>query len=185
MVDKLEQIFEAYLIATGKNPTDGSIRLGIESDWLCSKAKGYLNIDNTGLLSILTMIEAYKSFIKEKELAEHKKMLNTLDPFLYIIQHFNMAVKAMNNNSNIDTIKKGMEIIQMQFESAFDKLHLTKIETVGKKFNPVLHDAATKEYSDTIEQGYITQEWTAGYTYEDKVLKPAGVVVSMGKEPTE
>lgn len=141
--------------------------------------------ENKHLFALAEIENLRKRFIKEKELAEHKKMLNTLDPFLYIIQHFNMAVKAMNNNSNIDTIKKGMEIIQMQFESAFDKLHLTKIETVGKKFNPVLHDAATKEYSDTIEQGYITQEWTAGYTYGDKVLKPAGVVVSMGKEPTE
>ena len=141
--------------------------------------------ENKYLFALAENENLRKRFIKEKELAEHKKMLNTLDPFLYIIQHFNMAVKAMNNNSNIDTIKKGMEIIQMQFESAFDKLHLTKIETVGKKFNPVLHDAATREYSDTIEQGYITQEWTAGYTYEDKVLKPAGVVVSMGKEPTE
>lgn len=141
--------------------------------------------ENKHLFALAENENLRKRFIKEKELAEHKKMLNTLDPFLYIIQHFNMAVKAMNNNSNIDTIKKGMEIIQMQFKSAFDKLHLTKIETVGKKFNPILHDAATKEYSDTIQQGYITQEWTAGYTYEDKVLKPAGVVVSMGKEPIE
>ena len=65
MINKLNEIFEAYLIATGKNPTDDSIRLGVESDYLCHKAKNYLEIDNTGLLSILTMKAAYKSFIKE------------------------------------------------------------------------------------------------------------------------
>lgn len=65
MIKELEKIFEAYLIATGKNPQDNSIRMGVESDWLCHKAKNYLDIDSTGLLSILTMMAAYKSFIKE------------------------------------------------------------------------------------------------------------------------
>ena len=64
MLDKLNEIFEAYLIATGKNPTDDSIRWGVESDWLCHKAKSYLEIDNTGLLSILTMKAAYKVLLK-------------------------------------------------------------------------------------------------------------------------
>ncbi|MBP3707115.1 MAG: hypothetical protein J6J36_00700 [Clostridia bacterium] len=67
MINKLEKIFEAYLMATGKNPQDCSIRMGVESDWLCSKAKSYLDMDKTGLLSILTMIEAYKTFIKEHQ----------------------------------------------------------------------------------------------------------------------
>lgn len=65
MINELNEIFEAYLKATGKDPTDNSIRFGVESDALCHKAKSYLDIDNTGLLSILTMREAYKSFIKE------------------------------------------------------------------------------------------------------------------------
>ena len=67
MINKLNEIFEAYLVATGKDPTNDSIRLGIESDFLCHRAKDYMNVDNTGLLSILTMIEAYKTFIKEHQ----------------------------------------------------------------------------------------------------------------------
>ena len=64
MEDILNEIFEAYLKATGKNPTDGSIRMGEESDWHCYKAKERLQTDPTGLLSILTMKQAFKAFIR-------------------------------------------------------------------------------------------------------------------------
>lgn len=65
MKELLNEIFEAYADATNKDPKSTQIRLGVESDWDCHKANSRLALDDTGLLSILTMRKAYKSFISD------------------------------------------------------------------------------------------------------------------------
>ena len=62
----LTKILEAWVAATGKDASDfDKIRLGVESDWLCHKAKTMLEKDPTGLLSGITMRAAYRKFIKD------------------------------------------------------------------------------------------------------------------------
>ena len=62
----LNRILECWCLATGKDPeTFNRIRLGVESDWLCSKAKQLMDRDPSGLLSGITMRAAYRKFIKE------------------------------------------------------------------------------------------------------------------------
>lgn len=69
MVDfDLQKILEAWMIATGEEKLDfDKIRIGIESDWLCHKAKNLMQTDPTGTLSAFAMRSAYNKFIKEHE----------------------------------------------------------------------------------------------------------------------
>lgn len=64
----LQKIFELWLKCTGKNVSDGKIRIGIESDWLCHEASRHLETDPSGLLSGITMRAAYRKFIKEHQI---------------------------------------------------------------------------------------------------------------------
>lgn len=61
----LQKILEAWMLATGEEKDFDRIRLGVESDWLCHKAKQMLTKDPTGVLSAFAMRAAYVKYIKE------------------------------------------------------------------------------------------------------------------------
>lgn len=77
--NKLEEIFDLYLDATGKNPTDGSIRLGYESDSACVNAVSYLKQDSTGFLSAMSIRNAYRKVIEERSFTVEQLLDGTWD----------------------------------------------------------------------------------------------------------
>lgn len=77
--NKLNEIFDLYLDATGKNPTDGSIRLGYESDSACVNAASYLKEDPTGFLSAMSIRNAYRKVIEERSFTVEELLDGTWD----------------------------------------------------------------------------------------------------------
>jgi len=106
---------------------------------------------------------------------------DTLFPFLQVFDHFTMAVSASESTMNVDALKKGMEMIQQEFDKAFSDLGVEKIDAPGKEFDPKLHEAVAQEASDTVPAGHVIKQWNFGYRIGDRLLKPAMVIVSSGK----
>ena len=77
--NKLNEIFDLYLDATGKNPTDGSIRLGYESDSACVNAASYLKEDPTGFLSAMSIRNAYRKVIEERSFTVEELLDGTFE----------------------------------------------------------------------------------------------------------
>ena len=88
---------------------------------------------------------------------------NALSPFLTVFDYLNMAKTASEKS-----------------DKAFDELNVKKLDSVGAKFNPELHEAVAREASDTIPEGQILKEWSGGFKMGDKLLRAARVVVSSG-----
>ena len=62
----LDKIFELWFKCTGKDiVNDNKIRIGLDSDWLCHKAKSMLEKDPSGLLSGIAMRSAFRKLITE------------------------------------------------------------------------------------------------------------------------
>jgi len=123
----------------------------------------------------------------QREMTELRRIVKqgTIQEFLPVCDHFQMAVNHAELNADIDTIKQGMNMILTEFNRVFENLGVEKMETVGTKFNPQEHEAISQEYSDEIPKDHITKEWKPGYKIAGKLLRPAGVVVSSGSEKTE
>ena len=110
---------------------------------------------------------------------------DTLVPFLTVFDYLSMAETAANKSDNIEAIRQGLQMIIGQFFKAFEELGVSKFESVGKDFDPQLHDAVTTEPSDEIPEGKIIREWSGGFKIGEKLLRPARVVVSGGKKAEE
>ena len=52
---------------------------------------------------------------------------------------------------------------------------------MNQKFNPELHQAVSKIHSDKAD-GTVVEELQKGFMIEDRLLRPAMVIVSMGPE---
>jgi len=91
---------------------------------------------------------------------------------------FEKAIIQMENTKAIDSIHQGLQMLQKEFSGLLGSLGVKKIDTSGKKFDPVLHEAAGIVESAGYEEGVITEELRAGYLLHDKVLRPAMVKVA-------
>ena len=83
--------------------------------------------------------------------------------------------------ANVDNFKSGMELTLKQLTSAFEKFNLKQINPQGAKFDPHLHQAMCMVESD-LPANTVVQVMQKGYILNDRVIRPALVSVSKGKE---
>ena len=137
------------------------------------------------LLALAEMDNQRKRAAKERENMRLNITQDTVMPFLQVFDFFTMAVKSAQQSQNLDALLQGMQMIQQLFDKALDELGVEKIEAVGKKFDPALHDAKEQRPSDTVPEGIVIEQWNTGFKFGDRLMKPAMVIVSSGKEKTE
>lgn len=105
---------------------------------------------------------------------------------LRVLDNFSLAIAAMekagSNQNKAGGIDKGIYMIRAQIEDMLKRYGVTKVPIApGDAFNPAVAEAITEVASD-IEAGNIVEEVEAGYFLHDKLLRPARVKISKGKE---
>lgn len=126
-----------------------------------------------------------KRVFKELTAARFSSTLDVIQPFLQVYDHFSMAVAASENADNMNAVKDGLKMILGEFSKAFDDLRVEKLNVVGQKFDPNLHEAVAHEASDEVPEGMVIKQWNCGYKMGNKLLRPSTVVVSSGPEKPE
>ncbi len=132
--------------------------------------------------------ENYKRRIKieleEKEKRANQKLIEDVLP---IVDNFEKAIEAAENNSDFDALFDGIKLIEKQFKQVLSKYDVHPLETVGKEFDPNLHDALMIDESGEYDKDTVIKEWQKGYMRGEKVLRHAQVVVGksgQGKSQT-
>jgi molecular chaperone GrpE len=110
---------------------------------------------------------------------------DALGPFMTVFDFLAMADTAAVQSDNIESIRQGLKMIIAEFNKAFDTLGVKPLETVGKHFDPALHEAVAREASETVPEGMIIKQWSNGFKMGEKLLRPARVVVSDGPAKPE
>ena len=108
-----------------------------------------------------------------------------LSELLPVIDSFQMGLTAAINEDPDSIISKGMEMVQKQLEEFFSSQGAVAISSVGKEFDPNLHEAISQESSDKVPNGHIITEIRKGYTLNDRLLRAANVIVSKGPESAD
>ncbi|MAB59122.1 MAG: nucleotide exchange factor GrpE [Verrucomicrobiales bacterium] len=126
-----------------------------------------------------------KRMAREKSDAIKFANSNLLSELLPVIDNFQMGLSAAINEDPDSIISKGMEMVQKQIEEFFTSQGAVPVSAVGQEFNPNLHEAISQESSEQVPEGKVISEIRKGYTLNDRLLRPANVVVSKGPENTE
>ena len=88
-----------------------------------------------------------------------------------------MAVQT----ENIESFKSGMELTLKQLAAVFDKFNIKEINPVGEKLDPHKHQAIGMLESEQ-PANTVVSVMQKGYSLNDRVLRPALVMVSKGKD---
>jgi molecular chaperone GrpE len=79
-------------------------------------------------------------------------------------------------------VERGIYLIRSQIEDILKKRGLVKVETKpGDEFDPMIAEAMT-EVSSERPPGTIVEQVEPGYRLHEKILRPARVILSKGKE---
>jgi len=97
---------------------------------------------------------------------------------LTVLDDFERAQKAMASAQELPAIKEGIELVYHKLKSILTKKGLKEMESIGKEFNPDVHEAITRIPAPSEEMvGKVIDEVEKGYLLNDKVLRYAKVVV--------
>ncbi len=107
---------------------------------------------------------------------------------LGVVDNFERALQHSRENpetTDIEALRRGMELIFKQMAELLSKYDITPIETVGRPFDPNLHEALLSIESDEYPAGVVAVEMSKGYRQGDRVLRHSKVGVSKGKVQME
>ena len=84
-------------------------------------------------------------------------------------------------NVNLDSIREGMNMTLDLFLQTLEKNGIQAINPMGEKFNPEHHQAMTLQENDEVEPNTVLAVMQKGYLLNDRLIRPAMVVVSKEK----
>jgi len=127
-----------------------------------------------------------KRMAREKEEAVKYANADLLETILPVVDNFELGLQAAENAADAKSILLGMQMVKTQLQRFLADCGVTEVESVGKKFDPHLHDALSQQESAEHEDGTIISQQRKGYKLKDRLLRPAAVIVThkpAGKYP--
>ena len=127
----------------------------------------------------------------ERETAEmRQRMMKTLEDraqqgqfgflttLLPVLDNLNLAVAASETDPSLDHLREGVKGTARSFEQALVSVGVEPIVSVGAAFDPELHEAVDMTPVESEDDdGKIIKEYSRGYRFGDRLLRPARVQV--------
>ncbi len=118
---------------------------------------------------------ARKREAKERADAREYTIGNTVEPFLGVMDNFQLALKA---EGTVDQLRSGVGLILKQMEEALKGLSVTAVETVGTQFDPRIHEALGSIETSEHPDHQVLEEIRRGYKIRERLLRPAMVRIA-------
>jgi len=103
---------------------------------------------------------------------------NVILDLLPIFDNYQIAISHIPAEEQKQSWAIGLEHILKMWEGFLVEHGVTKINTKDAKFDPNLHESVGQITDDNIEDQIIVEEKLAGYSANDKVLRPAKVIIN-------
>lgn len=134
--------------------------------------------------------------MKDKLLRAHAEMDNLRkrtareieDSRKFAIEKFSTSLLEVVDNleralaveeGNEAALREGVKLTFDSWHGMMERFELKRIDAVGEKFDPHLHEALSQMPSDEPE-GTVIAQHVAGYTLHGRLIRPAKVLVSSG-----
>ena len=100
------------------------------------------------------------------------------DTLLKFLPVYDNLVRALKQPTEDEAYRKGIEMIMTQFCTTMEKLGVEKIESLGRTFDPALHNAVMHVDDETKGENEIVEVFQEGFRLGDKVIRFAMVKVA-------
>lgn len=168
--------------ADNKQPTEDGTSLKTKLDY--QQIAEQLAAENAQLTEALQRERADATNLRrqhEQQIASLRSTVKSsvVKDLLPIVDNFERALKHVPKDLETNDYIKGVQGVVKQFEKTLADIGVRRIETIGKHFDPNLHEAISMEDGDGDEE-VVSEELQAGYALGDEVIRHAMVRVKRG-----
>lgn len=97
---------------------------------------------------------------------------------LPVLDNLERALAAAQQAGDAGPLSKGVAMVQTQFLDLLKRHGITRIDADNQTFDPNVHQAVMQKPTTEVEPGTVVQVLEQGFMNQDRVLRPAKVIVS-------
>lgn len=144
------------------------------------------------LVSVQAKFEEAKTNLEKETQEMRQRLMKTLEDrakqgqsnfimtLLPVLDNLNLAIDHAEKDSSLENLMGGVTGTARSFENALREVGVEPVASVGSKFDPEMHEAIDMIEVTPEEDGMIMSEYSRGYKFGEKLLRPAKVQVGKG-----
>ncbi len=145
------------------------------------------------LVGVQAKFEEAKSALEKETADMRSRLMKTLEDramqgqfdfltrLLPVLDNLNLAVDASEKDPSLDHLRDGVKGTVRSFEQALSGVGVQVIDSIGHAFDPEFHEAIDTVEVDPDQDGTVTAEYSRGYRFGDRLLRPSRVQVGKGR----
>lgn len=140
------------------------------------KAKEELDNMSDRLKRLMAEFDNFKKrTAKEREMLYSSILGDIANKLLPVLDNLEKAANAETEDTNY---KQGIDLVLKQYQDLLKSLGIQEIESIGKTFDPELHEAVSMVTDETLGEKEIKEEFRKGYKIGERVIRHAMVIVA-------
>jgi len=123
-----------------------------------------------------------------REMNDFRKFANEnfVKAMLPVVDNLDRAIELSSNDKHAESsMLEGVRMTLKEILKVFEQFNVKPFESLGKIFDPSLHQAVMQEETEAHPENSVAKELQKGYMMHDRLLRPAMVVVSKTKTKPE
>jgi len=116
---------------------------------------------------------------RERIEAQKVNVSKLISEILTILDELELALEAVKKTDDKQEMVKGIQVVYTKTIALLKKEGLEPIESLGKDFDPELHEAVGEVAVPLEQVGKVVEEIRKGFMFDGKVLRPSSVKVGV------
>jgi molecular chaperone GrpE len=113
--------------------------------------------------------------LEDSRKAGREEILKDLLP---VFDNLERGIQSAQQAADVKAVTDGLGMILKQFESTLGRMGISKVGTVGKSFDPGVHEAIQQVETSDHAPGTVVAEVQPGYIAGERLIRAAMVVVA-------
>ena len=123
--------------------------------------------------------ENYKKRVeRDRQLSGVDAIAGVLKSLIPTLDNLDRALEAPGGEG----LRQGVELIRRELLALLEAQGVVRQDPKGERFDPELHQALSHEKAPGHAEGTVVEVFGKGYTYKDRLLRPALVKVAKGED---
>jgi molecular chaperone GrpE len=140
--------------------------------------------------SRLLRLAADMENLKKRQERERADLLqfaneNLVKELLPVVDNLELALAHGRQLEAPEALLEGIERVYQGFLKALERFGVTPFDSAGQPFDPAFHNAMMQEEAPEVLDGCVIKELQKGYLMNQRLLRPAMVVVACNTQHTE
>lgn len=175
---------------TAKEPTKSAREIELETQF--KEERNRREAAEAKLIGVQAKFEEVKTQMERETQEMRQRLMKTLEErakqgqfnflttLLPVLDNLNLAIGHAEKDSSLEHLLGGVKGTARSFEQALLSVGVEAVPSIGAEFNPEMHEAIDMVETEAENDGRITAEYSRGYKFGERLLRPARVQVGKG-----